>query len=60
MEFLITATLTQHLETYVEADSLEEATRIAEYELITEEFQVVNTEFSLGEVISNEGLEGGI
>ena len=60
MEFLITATLTQHLATYVEADSLEEATRIAEYELITEEFQVVNTEFSLGEVISNEGLEGGI
>jgi rRNA maturation endonuclease Nob1 len=50
MEFLVTATLLQHLKCYVQADSLEEAQKIADYELITDDFNVTNIEFSLGEV----------
>jgi hypothetical protein len=50
MEFLVTATVTQHLRCYVQAVTLEEAREIAEDDLITEDFDVVNTEFSLGDV----------
>lgn len=60
MEFLVTATLTQHLQCYVQADSLEEATKIADNELLTEEFEVINTDFNLDDITLIDGLEGGI
>lgn len=49
-EYKITATLKQDLEITIEADSYEEALRIAEYDLLTEDFDVVGAEFNLDRV----------
>jgi hypothetical protein len=49
-EFLVRATVVQHLETNVQANSLEEAERIADRELLTEDFHLISTEFTVEEV----------
>jgi hypothetical protein len=50
MKYEIAATLKQDLKITIEADSYEEALRIAEYDLITEDFDIVTAEFNLGDV----------
>jgi hypothetical protein len=50
-KFTIYATLVTQLETEIEADNYEEAYRIADYELITGDFEAVNSEFTLGRVV---------
>jgi len=51
-KFYFSAVKTIHLECEVEADTYEEAERIAEYEYITEDWDEVNVEFLFeGEMI---------
>jgi hypothetical protein len=49
MEYKFTATLKQDLEITIQADSYEEALRIADYETITDDWNVVTAEFKLEE-----------
>lgn len=49
-EYKIAATLKQDLEITIKADSYEEALRIAEYDLITDDFNIIGAEFILGDV----------
>jgi hypothetical protein len=49
-EYKIAATLKQDLEITIKADSYEEALRVAEYEFITDDFNVIGAEFILGDV----------
>jgi len=50
MKYEIAATLKQELKITIEADSYEEALRIAEYDLITDDFDCTGAEFILGDV----------
>jgi hypothetical protein len=51
-KFYFSAVKTIHLECEVEADTYEEAERIAEYEYITEDWDEVNADFLFeGEII---------
>lgn len=52
-KFSVYAQLVRHLECEVEADTMAEAQRIAEYDLITDDFEGTESEFILGEVIAN-------
>jgi hypothetical protein len=47
MEYKFTATLKQDLEITIQADSYEEALRIADYETISDDWNVVGAEFNL-------------
>ncbi len=49
MEYKFTATLKQDLEIKIEADSYEEALRIADYETIIDDWDVIGSEFNLEE-----------
>jgi hypothetical protein len=49
-EYKIAATLKQDLKITIKADSYEEALRIAEYDLITDDFDITGAEFILGDV----------
>ena len=49
MEYKFTATLKQDLEITIEADSYEEALRIADYETIIDDWDVIESEFNLEE-----------
>jgi hypothetical protein len=51
MQFKIAATLKKDLEITIDASSYEEALRIAEEDLITDDFQVIGAEFNLGHII---------
>jgi len=53
-KFTVYATLTTHLETEIEAETYEKAYQIADHELITGDFEAVNQEFKLEEVIERE------
>jgi len=50
-KFTVYATVTYDLQTEIEADSLEEAQEIADRDLITLDFDQMNGDFDLGEVI---------
>ena len=50
-KFTVYATVTQDLQVEIEADSLEEAQRLADQDLITEDFECFTQEFTLGEVV---------
>lgn len=50
-KYKITAKYIRHLEIEIDAENYEEALRFAEDELITDEFDVVGTEFILGDVM---------
>lgn len=50
MKYKITATLTTELEVEIDAPSYEEALRIAEYDLITDDFDIADRVFNLNEV----------
>jgi hypothetical protein len=50
-DYKITAQFVSHLQITIKAANYDEALRIAEYELLAEEFDVVGTEFNLGEVV---------
>jgi hypothetical protein len=50
-KYRVYALTTTQLETEIEADSLEEAKQYADYELITGDFDAMNTDFTLGLVI---------
>jgi hypothetical protein len=50
-KYRVYALTTTQLETEIEADSLEEAEKYADYELITGDFDAMNTDFTLGLVI---------
>jgi hypothetical protein len=54
MKYEIAATLKQELKITIEASSYEEALRIAEYDLITDDFDIVTAEFTLGDVIETK------
>ncbi len=54
MKYEIAATLKQELKITIEANSYEEALRIAEYDLITDDFDIVTAEFTLGDVIETK------
>lgn len=54
-KFLVEATKTDRLKVMIEAASMEDAERIAEYELITDDFQMIGTEFMLGSVTQMDG-----
>ena len=47
MEYKFTATRKQDLEITIQADSYEEALRIADYETIADDWDVVGAEFNL-------------
>jgi hypothetical protein len=49
MEYKFTATLKQDLEITIQADSYEEALRIADYETILDDWNVMESEFNLEE-----------
>lgn len=49
MEYKFTATLKQNLEITIQADSYEEALRIADYETILDDWNVMESEFKLEE-----------
>ena len=49
MEYKFTATLKQDLEITIQADSYEEALRIADYETIIDDWDVIGSEFNFGE-----------
>jgi hypothetical protein len=49
MEYKFTATLKQDLEITIQADSYEEALRIADYETIIDDWDVIESEFNLEE-----------
>jgi hypothetical protein len=53
-KYKITATLQQDLEIIIEADSLEEAQRIADDETITDDFEVVGAVFSFINIVEVE------
>ena len=53
-KFTVYAQLVRHLETVIEADTMAEAQRIAEYDLITDDFEGTESEFILGEVIARD------
>lgn len=50
-KFIVYATVTQDLQAEIEADSLEEAQRLADQDLITGDFEQVTGEFTLGEIL---------
>ncbi len=50
-KYRVYATVTTQLETEIEADNYEEAYKYADYELITGDFDAVNSEFTLGLVM---------
>lgn len=50
-KFTVYATVTQDLQTEIEADSLEQAQEIADKDLITGDFEQMSGEFTLGEVV---------
>jgi hypothetical protein len=54
MEYKITATLQQDLEIIIEADSLEEAQRIADDEMITDDFDVIGAVFNFVNIVEIE------
>ena len=49
-KFIVYATVTTELETEIEADTYEDAYRIADYELITGDFDAVTSNFTLGQL----------
>ena len=53
-KFRVYATLVSELETEIEADTYDEAYQIADYELITADFEAVDKEFKLEAVIENK------
>lgn len=55
MEYKFTATRKQDLEIVIEADSYEEALRIADYETIADDWDVVGAEFNLGHATEIKG-----
>ena len=56
-KYEVYATLKSELMTVIEADSLEEAERIADEELVTGDFDALSGNFTLGPVIMIEELE---
>lgn len=50
-KFTVYATVTYDLETEIEADSLEQAQEIADKDLITDDYEQVTGEFTLGEIV---------
>ncbi len=52
--FIVKAQVTQDLEIFIEADSLEEAQEIADQDLITDDFEAVHAVFTLGSVMEVE------
>jgi hypothetical protein len=54
-KYKVYATTTTQLVTEIEADSYEEAVKYAESELITGDFDAINTDFHLDLVIESEG-----
>jgi len=54
MEYKITATLQQDLEIIIEAESLEEAQRIADDEMITDDFDVIGAVFNFVNIVEIE------
>ena len=50
-KFTVYATVSYDLEAEIEADSLEQAQEIADKDLITDDFEQVTGEFTLGEVV---------
>jgi hypothetical protein len=50
-KYKVYATVTTQLETEIEADTYEDACKYADDELITGDFDAVNTDFTLGLVI---------
>jgi hypothetical protein len=50
-KYRVYALTTTQLETEIEADNYEEAYKYADYELITGDFDAMNTDFTLGLVI---------
>lgn len=54
-KFTVYATLTQQLECEVEADSYEEAQRIEESELITDDFEVVGACYTFKTLVEKGG-----
>jgi hypothetical protein len=59
-KYEVYATLKSELMTVIEADSLEEAQKIADEELITSDFDQLSGEFTLGPVIENEEKSNAI
>lgn len=53
-KFTVYATTTTQLATEIKADTYEEAYQIADYELITGDFEALNTDFHLDLVIERE------
>jgi len=53
-KFTVWATLKTDLIVEIDADNLEEAQRIADYELITDDFTKKNVVFTLDMVVENE------
>lgn len=47
-KYKVTAKVTNWLEIEIEADSLEKAEEIADRELITDDFEVISSEFEMG------------
>lgn len=54
-KYTVYATTTTRLVTEIEADSLEEAEKYADYELITGDFDATHTDFHLDLVVESEG-----
>ena len=55
-KYTISATLKQDLTITIEADSYEEALRIADYDTIIDDWDVIqSSEFILGDLISESG-----
>ncbi len=54
-KYKVYATTTTQLVTEIEADSYEEAVKYAENELITGDFEAINTDFHLDLVTESEG-----
>jgi hypothetical protein len=53
-KFIVYATLTTQLEKEIEAESLEQAEKIADKDLITDDFDVINQDFKLEAVTRKE------
>lgn len=53
-KFIVYATLTTQLEIEIEAESLEQAEKIADKDLITDDFDVINQDFKLEAVTRKE------
>lgn len=45
-KFKVTAKVTHELELVIEADSLSEAQNIGDYELITDDYEIIHSEFN--------------